>query len=282
MSEKDFKIPKDGIVKGPICAIFAEDTVGLTSTIRHHHRLGFKNILVLKRPELNIPESCQNICIPVDIENAFFSDISPYLNQLIKAFDGEWLYHCFNAEYLHFPFCETRYIKDFTDFITEEKRSAVFTYVLDLYPEDLGKAPDGFSLEDAYFDGAGYYGLQRYMGGQPLERQLDIFGGLKWRFEEHTPYERRHLNRISLLKARPNITMDENGHLSDPELNTYSCPWHHSTTATICSFRTAKSLKTNPGSMFEINDFMWSKSVKFRWNSQQLLDYGFLETGQWF
>ncbi|MBL4749447.1 MAG: hypothetical protein JKX71_02480, partial [Amylibacter sp.] len=277
-----FEIPTETLVKGPVGFIFAEDLTGLSSSIRHHVRLGFKNLFVLKRQDLELPESCVDLCQTVDIPDAFFSDVSPYVNQLIASFPDRWIYYCFNAEYLHFPFCENRSIEDLTDFITEEKRASVFTYTIDLYADDLSKAKDGFSLEGAHFDGAGYYALQRFVEGEAQDRQLDIYGGLKWRFEEHLPYEKRRLNRVSLFKPEAGLEMDAAGYFNNPEYNTFACPWHHNTTITICSFRTAKSLKTNPGSTFEIDSFVWSKSVKFRWNSQQLMDHGFMEPGQWF
>jgi len=53
-------------------------------------------------------------------------------------------------------------------------------------------------------------------------------------------------------------------------------------TAAVCSFRTAKALKRNPGSTYEINTFMWHNSAPFEWHSQQLLDLGLIEPGQWF
>ncbi len=282
MAKNFFEIPVETLVQGPVGIIFAEDLTGLSSSIRHHARLGFKNLFVLKRDDLDLPDSCSELCQEINIPDAFFSNISPFVNQLIALLPDRWIYYCFNAEYLHFPFCENRSIDDLTDFITEEKRNAVFSYTIDLYPDDLGKAKDGFSLEGAHFDGAGYYALQRFVDGESQDRQLDIYGGLKWRYEEHLPYERRRLNRIALFKTVPGLKMDATGYFNDPEYNTFSCPWHHNATITICSFRTAKSLKTNPGSTFEIDSFIWSKSVKFRWNSQQLMDHGFMEPGQWF
>lgn len=282
MAKPLFEIPAELLVEGPVGIIFAEDLTGLSSSIRHHVRLGFKNLFVLKRDDLELPESCADLCYAVNITDAFFSDVSPYVNQLITLFPDRWIYYCFNAEYLHFPFCENRSITDLTDFVTEEKRRAVFTYTIDLYSDDLDRAKDGFSLEGAHFDGAGYYALQRFVEGEGQDRQLDIYGGLKWRFEEHLPYEKRRLNRIALFLPEVGLEMDAAGYFNNPEYNTFSCPWHHNTTIAICSFRTAKSLKTNPGSTFEIDSFTWSKSVKFRWNSQQLMDHGFMEPGQWF
>jgi hypothetical protein len=282
MAKPLFDIPAETLTKGPIGFIFAEDITGLSSSIRHHARLGFDNLYVLKRPDLELPDGCDALCEAIDIGDAFFSDVSPYINRLIELFPDRWVYYCFNAEYLHFPFCEKRTISDLTDFITEEKRDSVFTYTIDLYPDDLGKSKDGFSLEDAHFDGAGYYALQRYIDGEIQDRQLDVYGGLKWRFEEHLPYEKRRLNRIGLFKPQPGLTLEPTGYFNMPEYNTFSCPWHNNTTITICSFRTAKSLKTNPGSTYEIDSFIWSRSIKFRWNSQQLMDHGFMEPGQWF
>jgi len=50
----------------------------------------------------------------------------------------------------------------------------------------------------------------------------------------------------------------------------------------VVSFRTAKALKANPGSTFEIDDFRWHNSTPFEWHSRQLLDLGLMEPGQWF
>ena len=69
---------------------------------------------------------------------------------------------------------------------------------------------------------------------------------------------------------------------SEEEWNTYACPWHNNLTAAVCSFRTAKALRTNPGSRRAIRSFHWHNSVRFSWQSQQLMDLGLMEPGQWF
>ena len=56
---------------------------------------------------------------------------------MIAAAPGTWLYYCFNAEYLFFPFCETRTVGEMLTFHTEERRDAMLTYVVDLYAGDL-------------------------------------------------------------------------------------------------------------------------------------------------
>lgn len=282
MAKASFDIPDILAKPGPIGLIFAEDVIGLESCIRHHAKLGFENLLVLKRADINLPETAKTLCTPIDLPDAFSFDVPFYINQAIQRYSNRWIFYCFNAEYLHFPFCEHRNISELINFITEEKRSSVFTYTVDLYAGDLEHAPDGFSLEDTHFDTTGYYALQRHINETAQERQIDVYGGLKWRFEEYLPWNKKRLNRIALFKSDPDLTMDTDGYFNISEYNTISCPWHHNTTLALCSFRTAKSLKTNPDSSFAIDTFLWSQSTKFLWNSQQLMDYGFIEPGQWF
>ncbi len=168
-------------------------------------------------------------------------------------------------------------------FHTEERRDAVLTYVVDLYAGDLETDTEAVSLTDAYIDKSGYYALARPdENGHPKERQLDFFGGLRWRFEEHIPPARRKIDRIALFRAKPGLRLRGDHTFDDEEYNTYSCPWHNNLTAAICSFRTAKALKSNAGSTFDIHTFRWHNSTEFTWHSQQLLDLGLMEPGQWF
>ncbi|MEM1005819.1 MAG: hypothetical protein AAGK26_10565, partial [Pseudomonadota bacterium] len=137
--------------------------------------------------------------------------------------------------------------------------------------------------QHAMLDSTGYYAHARHdKSGRPLERQLDMSGGLRWRFEDHIPYERRRIDRIALFRSQKSVTLLPDHTFDDPEYNTYSCPWHHNLTAAICSFRAAKALKGNAGSTFDIPSFRWCNSVPFEWNSRQLLDLGLIEPGQWF
>lgn len=268
--------------KGPVALIFVEDETAVGATIRHHNRIGFQNIVLLARPDLALPEDCKAMCHHVTFDVANDVAVHDVVNQAIDALAGRWLYYCYNAEFLHFPFCESRSIEELITFITEERRASAFTYVIDLYADNLEAHPLGYSLEHAHLDASGYYALTRWRNGGAADRQLSVFGGLKWRFEEHLPYAKRRIDRVALFRAEKGLTMDEEQLLSDEELNTYQCPWHHSVTIAICSFRTAKYLKSNPGSTFEIADFTWAMSEKFHWNSQQLMDLGLMEPGQWF
>ncbi len=105
---------------------------------------------------------------------------------------------------------------------------------------------------------------------------------MRWRYEEHVPPERRKIDRVSLFKSKPGLRLREDHTFNDEEYNTYACPWHNNLTAAVVSFRTAKALKRNPGSSFEIDTFRWHNSVPFEWHSRQLLDLGLMEPGQWF
>ena len=112
---------------------------------------------------------------------------------------------------------------------------------------------------------------------------MDFFGGLRRRFEEHVPYDRRRIDRVALFRSRTKgLEMRADGTCSEDEYNTYQCPWHHNLTCTLVSFRDAKALTQNPGSRRAINTFCWHNSVPFEWSSRQLMDLGLMEPGQWF
>lgn len=271
--------------EGPLSLVLAEDDVELDSTLAHLQRCGFRDIVLLA-PEgvLVAPEhDAQAHIVTHDVfaEGALVGAV----NDAIARLPGTWLHYCYNAEYLFFPFCETRRIGELLAFHTEERREAMLTYVIDLYAGDLGANPDGVSLGDAWLDRKGYYALARkdpLNDWQPKDRQLDFFGGLRWRFEEHIPFARRKIDRVSLFRTKPGLKLLPDFTLSDEEMNTYSCRWHNNVTAAVCSFRTAKALRTNPGSRHAIPTFRWPNSVRFDWHSQQLMDLGLMEPGQWF
>lgn len=271
------------LARGPVAVIFAEDGVEVGSTVEHHLDLGFRQIVLLRPEGLPIDVAAD---MP-DVADVIF-DFSPRnavpeaLNRLIAAAEGSWLYWGYNAEYLFFPFCETRRVGEMLAFHAEERRAAMVAYVIDLYAADPERHPDGVDRAGAMFDRSGYFAAERYRDGVPLERQVDIFGGLRWRYEEHIPWARRRLDRVALFRATRGLTMRPDFTLSDEEMNTLSCPWHHNLTAAVASFRTAKALKSNPGSRLAIRDFRWSGSQRFEWTSRQLLEAGFMEPGQWF
>lgn len=274
----DFLKTKGTILPSPIAVIFAEDDVELVGTITHHQTIGFRSILVIG----DVAELEINNVYAFEAQLNCLEDSLLFLNEITKYSQGKWIYYGFNAEYLYFPFCDTRSILDAITFMEEERREAVFTYTIDLYPHDLEAHPNGIDIETAHMDRNGYYGMERFEGPDKIERQPEIFGGLRWRFEEHVPWVKRRIDRISMFKASKGLEIGVDLRLNAPEMNTVSCEWHNNMTMAVMSFRVAKSLMYNPGSADTIDTFAWGSSVKFHWSSKQLLELGFMETGQWF
>jgi len=271
------------LAKGPVALIFVEDEVEVVTTLRHHIRCGFKALVVFMPQSFDLPEDLEETIhrVPYDVPRAEVAFET--INKVIAAAPGIWLYYCYNAEYLFYPFGESRTVGEMLTFHTEERRDAMLTYVIDLYAGDLHRFPDAVSLDHALLDKSGYYAQARQdENGTVKERQLDFFGGLRWRFEEHIPPRSRKIDRIALFRAKEGLQIRPDHTFNVEEYNTYSCPWHHNLTATICSFRTAKALKRNPGSTYDIDTFRWLNSTPFEWHSRQLLDMGLMEPGQWF
>lgn len=269
---------------GPVAIVLVEDDIELESTLRHHLKVGFTNVIAVMPVSFPLPDDLVDKIIRVDFDITPEGLAQTVVNRIIAAVPaGTWLYYCYNAEYLFFPFCETRTVGEMLCFHTEERRDAMLTYVIDLYADDLTACPNAVSLERANLDQSGYYALaRRDKNGHPKERQLDFFGGLRWRYEEHVPAARRKIDRISLFRSKPGLKLRSDHTFDDEEYNTYACAWHHNITAAICSFRTAKALKLNPGSTFDIHTLTWHNSAPFEWHSRQLLDLGLIEPGQWF
>ena len=198
------------------------------------------------------------------------------VNAVIERAPGQWMYYCYNAEYLFHPFCETRSVGEMLRFHAEERRDAMLTYVIDLYAPIWTAIPMPSPCRTRISTGRAITRLPARIPDNhdhPHDRQLDFFGGLRWRFEEHIPTDKRRIDRIALFKARPGLRLRDDHRFSDEEYNTYACPWHNNLTAVIASFRTAKALKRNPGSTFDIDSFRWHNSMPFEWTSTQLLTW---------
>lgn len=272
-----------GLRGGPVAVLVNEDGGEIDSTIRHHLGLGFAAVVTVSHPDLPEPQ-VQDARLHFALHRETGARLAmSVVNRLMAALDGRWVYYGYNAEYLFYPFCETRSVGELLAFHTEERRDAMLAYVVDLYAGDLVACPDGVSLAEAHLDLSGYYALGRPGAhGHPKERQLDFFGGLRWRFEEYFPVERRRIDRIALFRARKGLELRADHTFSDEEYNTYACPWHNNVTAAVCSYRTAKALKSNAGSTFDIDSFLWHNSGRFDWSSQQLMELGLMEPGQWF
>lgn len=283
--EAFLKDGKAALALGPVAIVLAEDPVEVETTIVHHQMAGFAAVILFAPTALDMSTSLEAEIHRVDYNTMAPEATQTAVNAVIEAAPGLWLYYCYNGEYLFHPFCETRSIGEMLTYQAEERRDAVLAYVIDLYADDLNAHPNAVSLEHAWLDRSGYYALARPDAdnhSHPKERQLDFFGGLRWRFEEHVPASRRKIDRIALFRAKKGLRLRDDHTFSDEEYNTYACPWHNNITVAIVSFRTAKALKSNAGSAFDIHSFKWHNSTEFKWNSQQLLDLGLMEPGQWF
>ncbi|MBF9048926.1 hypothetical protein GTA62_04215 [Roseobacter sp. HKCCD9010] len=278
--------PASAMGKGPFAVIVAEDAIEVEASVMHCLQLGFGRVILLAPDQIALPDHPAEISDKIDVirhRTRQQGAAQDAVNALIDKVPGQWLHYCYNGEFLFFPFCEDRSIGEAVAFTMEERRNSILTYVIDLYADDLTAYPNGVSLDTAHIDSSGYYAAtRRNADDQILERQLNFYGGLRWRFEEHVPEPKRKIDRVGLFQARPGLRLRENHTLNDEEMNTYECPWHHSLSATICSFRVAKALRTNPGSRHDVPDFRWHKSTRFHWSSQQLMQLGLMEPGQWF
>ena len=276
---------KAALGEGPVAMVFCEDQTEVDTTLRHHIQCGFHCVIGFMSPHITLASDVERRVHRVDYDLGADRAVPDAVNRVNDAGPGTWMFWCYNAEYLFYPYCENRQIAEMLAFHAEERRSAMLTYVIDLYPGSLTRFPNGVSLDDAWLDRSGYYAQARSdpaRHNHPHERQLDFFGGLRWRYEEHIPAERRRIDRISIFRAKAGLKLRETHTFSDEEYNTYACPWHNNLTAALVSFRTAKALKRNPGSSFDIDSFRWHNSVPFEWHSRQLLDLGLMEPGQWF
>jgi len=271
--------------KGPVALVLVEDRVEVDTTLRHHQQLGFTTLIACMPREFELAPDLAPHVLRVDYQMSTDGATETAVNTVMRLCPERWIFWCYNCEYLFYPFCETRAVGEMLAFHTEERRHAMLCYVVDLYAGNLNRWPDAVSLDDTWMDKSGYYALARpdpLNHGHPKERQLDFFGGLRWRYEEHVPAQKRKIDRIGLVRGRAGVNLRNDHTFDDEELNTYACPWHNNLTATIVSFRTAKALKKNPGSTFEIQTFRWHNSTPFDWHSRQLLDLGLMEPGQWF
>ncbi|CTQ49978.1 hypothetical protein [Jannaschia donghaensis] len=282
-SPEDLRTRAAALGTDPVLMILCEDACEIESTIRHHIDAGFLQIVLAVPPGIKIPAELPDGAHRLSLDQRPDNLAVTCVNALIDGRpDGAWMGYLYNSEYLFHPFAETRRIGEALRFCTEERRDAILTFVVDLYAGDLSNGSNAVDRDAAWMDEAGYFALARWADDGPMDRQLDFFGGLRWRFEEHIPWERRRIDRVSLFRARKGLRLLADHRLSDEEMNTFACPWHHSMTAAVASFRAAKALATNPGSRAAIRGFRWDGSIPFEWRSQQLMDLGLMEPGQWF
>ncbi|MEO8531042.1 MAG: hypothetical protein ABI459_07450 [Deltaproteobacteria bacterium] len=274
---------KSLLAAGPIAVIFDEDSIALDETVAHAVEIGFRQVIVVSpfAPEFSSEPKVHLIAHDFRAEG-----FQVTLNAIIAVTPPKvWVLSCFNAEFLWYPFLESRSVGELCAFHGEERRSAFFTMVVDAYGAVDADDPGHLKRDETWFDGAGYYALARHDPVHPLvtlERQIDLYGGLRWRLEQLLPWDRRRIDRISLFQAQPGLEMRADHTLNDAEMNTVSCPWHHNLTVAVVSFRAAKALKANATTRDLVGDLRYDGSVRFDWTSGQLMQLGMIDPGQWF
>jgi hypothetical protein len=147
------------LARGPLSIVMAEDEVEIDSTLAHQIKCGFRDVVLLAPEGVRLAPEHEN-AVHIVTHDVFVEGALPdAVNQVMDAVAGAWVHYCYNAEYLFFPFCETRRIRELLTFHTEERREAMLTYVIDLYAGDLGQHANAVSLTDAWLDKSGYYAL---------------------------------------------------------------------------------------------------------------------------
>lgn len=265
----------------PVAFVIAEDGFGLKETLAHLTDLGFSQIVVLSdRAELAglavVPNSAT-----ISIHCDPLPSLESFANSIIPVLENRWLHFCYNGEFLFFPYSENRSVFDVIAFSQEERRDAIFGYTLDLYHDRFPAGTDMIDRENVYFDSTGYYSESSASTNEAGD-VVNVFGGLRWRYAQHLMQNRPSINRVCMFKAVPDLKMASDGYFNVPEYNTISSQWHRSVTMAVMSFRAAKALATNPLSKADAATLRWKMSKRFEWNSRQLMEAGFIETGQWF
>ena len=138
---------------------------------------GFRSVVTFGVVDIDLPDGLPADVHRVDLDATVRDAQVTVVNAVNEKVPGQWVYYCYNTEYIFFPFCEHRAIGEMLTYHTEEQRDAVLTYVVDLYAGDLHESPTAVSVDDTYMDKSGYYALARKDAQNEFEeRQLDFYG----------------------------------------------------------------------------------------------------------
>jgi len=122
--------PDTALGKGPIAIVLAEDAVELASTLRHAQDRGFKSVLGLMPASFELPRDVASFVWRIDYDMGADDALETAVNRVNDAAPGAWVHYCYNAEYLFFPFCETRSVGELLAVHTEERRDSMLTLSL--------------------------------------------------------------------------------------------------------------------------------------------------------
>jgi hypothetical protein len=211
------------------------------------------------------------------------SNISQKMNAIISALPRQWIYCCYNGEYLFYPFCESRSIGEMIAFTTEERRMTIPTTVVDLYAGNLRQSPDWVDVTNTYLDRLGYYAqIRQDAQNVPLERQVNIFGGLRRHFEKHVPWEKRRLDRVASVSGRSWVEIPARFHLQPARIQHNFLPMASQCNRS-CRLISGRQIFAPQSGQPQCHlQFSMARIRAIKWHSQHLMDLGFMEPGQWF
>ena len=90
--------------------ILLEDDVEVGSSIRHHLDAGFKSVVTFGVADIDLPDGLPANVHRVDFDATVRDAQVTVVNAVIEKVPGQWVYYCYNTEYIFFPFCEHRAI----------------------------------------------------------------------------------------------------------------------------------------------------------------------------
>ncbi len=257
----------------PVAIMICETAFMVTESATLLHQRGFGHVIAIGPGISGIDADAAHIsAFPAPVHA--IAERTQVLNRLIEAHRGQWVFICFNGEFLFYPFAETRSVSDLIEFMWAERRSSVMTYGIDLYSDQM-IGGGMLAHDDAWFDAEGWYGFDRGDGF------VDVHGGLGWRYEEYVPVATSRINRPALFLSRPGLTIRDDLWLADDDLNTVACPWHNNPTLALMTTRRARMLLEHPTFKSAVSTLTWPGSVKFGWQSNELVHRGLIEAGQW-
>ena len=206
-------------------------------------------------------------------------------------------------EFLVYPYCDTRSLKEMTDYFDSEKKESFFTILLDMYPrgsvEEASYREGDNPLEVApWFDPTGFY--QERM---PECRDWWVRGGVRRRvFFPDQPWNAPPLNKTPLVRWKKHFLYLSSTHVLNPKrLNEPHFKGSVAPTGCLLHFKYLSLFQEKvreemrrkqhyAGSreyqryaeMFDKKTHLWCEgSVKYEgW--RQLVDLGLMNVGGWF
>jgi hypothetical protein len=305
--------------RGPVAIVLCETGFLAAASVAWDVRIGARTVIVIGAalPEGDLIAAGAGADLHlVDAPIVGRIDAAAALAQALDWVAGRWAVHHFNGEFPVFAWCERRKLGDLAEFQDAERRGGVGAWTVDLYHDAL----PGLEDEDAarwtppsapLFDAGGCFSLtgaaqgwerpsvapalRRPLGAwasgrrgayaapaQDATDRLRIYGGLGWRMQERVLAGPPRLERTAFVRARRGMRPDGWFGFGDPSADGMAGPWHRSPTMAVMSFRAARALLADPDFAQTRPDFRWAMTREWDWSSDQLLNLGVIEPGQWF